>query len=83
MERASRCFRKRYIGVVDDLIMKKKVIDFLIEMAVYILVVSILEIIFVNLGWIDADVLSSIIGLTLGYIIWKCIMYAIDRKRRS
>jgi len=61
---------------------KEKIIEFIKELVCYIIVVLILLFIAKKFGWIDTSIMDNIIGLTIGWIIWKVIMLLISKKNK-
>lgn len=59
---------------------KEKIINFIKEFICYLVVIAILQLIANKLGWTDASIIDNVIGLTIGWIIWKIIMILIDKK---
>ena len=61
---------------------KEKILEVIKELVCYIIVVLILLFIAKKFGWIDTSILDNIIGLTIGWIIWKIIMILINKKNK-
>ena len=61
---------------------KEKILEFIKELVCYIIVVLILLFIAKKFGWIDTSIWDNIIGLTIGWIIWKVIMIIINKNKK-
>lgn len=59
---------------------KDKIIKFIKEFISYVIVLFIVELIANKFGWTTTSLIDNIIGLTIGWIIWKILMYGIDNK---
>lgn len=61
---------------------KEKVLHFIQEFICWIIVIIILQFIAHKFGWTDASITDNIIGLTIGWIIWKVITLALNKKNK-
>lgn len=61
---------------------KEKILNFVKELICWIIVVMILQFIAHKSGWTDVSIKDNIIGLTLGWIIWKTITLALKKKEK-
>lgn len=61
---------------------KGKIIEFIKEFICYIIVAVILLFIAKKSGWTDTSVIDNLIGLAIGWIIWKVIMILVNRKKK-
>lgn len=61
---------------------KERIIKFIKEFICYIIVAVILLLITKKLGWTDSSVIDNLIGLAIGWIIWKIIMILVNRKKK-
>lgn len=62
--------------------MKAKLIDFIKELICYAVVIVILQLIASKFGWTDTSIWDNVIGLTIGWIIWKVIMIIINKFKK-
>lgn len=61
---------------------KEKIIEFIKELLCYVIVIVILLPIAKKLGWTDISIIESVIGLTIGWIIWKIIMVVVNKIKK-
>ena len=61
---------------------KEKVIEFFKELLSYIFVTVVLLLIAKKCGWTDVAVRDNVIGLTVGWMIWKVILLLFHRKKK-
>lgn len=61
---------------------KEKIIKFIKEFVCYLIVIVILLLIANKLGWIDTSIIDNVIGLSIGWIIWKIIMVFVNKKSK-
>lgn len=59
---------------------KEKIIKFIKEFVCYLIVIVILLLIANKLGWTDTSIIDNVIGLSIGWIIWKIIMAFVNKK---
>lgn len=59
---------------------KKKILNFVEELICWIVVVIILQFIAHKSGWTDISIKDNVIGLTIGWVIWKIITLALKKK---
>ena len=59
---------------------KEKILNFLKELICWIVVVTILQFIAHKSGWTDISIKDNIIGLTLGWVIWKILTLTLKKK---
>lgn len=59
---------------------KEKLLNFVEELICWIIVVIILQFIAHKSGWTDISIKDNIIGLIIGWIIWKAIILAMKKK---
>lgn len=55
---------------------------FLKELIGYVIVLLILLLIAKKFEWMNSSILDNVIGLTLGWIVWRFVMHAINRKKK-
>lgn len=61
---------------------KEKIINFIKELICWLVVIVILQLIANRLGWTDISIIDNVIGLTIGWIIWKIIMILVNKKNK-
>lgn len=61
----------------------KKTLHILAELAVYFVIMLIIESAFVKLGWSDGPIVASAVCITIGWGIWKAICYVIKNKKQT
>lgn len=61
---------------------KDKIINFIKEFVCYLIVLVILLLIANHFGWTDTSVIDNVIGLSIGWIVWKIIMVLINKKNK-
>lgn len=63
--------------------MKEKVITFLKEIIVYMVILLIILLVADKKGWTTTSVLDNLIGLTIGWLIWRLITFILEKKRNK
>ena len=61
---------------------KEKIINFIKELIYWLVVVIILQFVANKMGWTDTSIIDNVIGLTIGWIIWKIIMILVNKKNK-
>lgn len=61
---------------------QEKIIEFIRELFYYLVVLVILLVIANKSGWTDTSIIDNVIGLTIGWIIWKIIMVLVNKKNK-
>lgn len=61
---------------------KEKIINFIKELICWLIVIVILQLIANRLGWTDISIIDNVIGITIGWIIWKIIMILANKKNK-
>lgn len=63
--------------------MKEKVIKFIAEFVSYIVTLTILVFIAHKAGWMGTSIVDNVIGLSIGWIVWKVIMILVSKLKKS
>lgn len=63
--------------------MKEKVIKFITEFVSYIVILTILVFIAHKAGWMGTSIADNVIGLSIGWIVWKVIMILASKLKKS
>ena len=61
----------------------KKIPHILAELALYFVIVLIIELVFVKIGWSNGPIVVSAVYFTIGWGIWKVIYHMIRNKKQS
>lgn len=59
---------------------KEKILNFVKELICWIVVITILQFIAHKSGWTDISIKDNIIGLTIGWVIWKILTLTLKKK---
>lgn len=62
--------------------MKEKVIKFIAEFVSYIVILTILVFIAHKAGWMGTSIADNVIGLSIGWIVWKVIMILVSKLKK-
>lgn len=68
--------------VVEDM-KKEKILAFIKELVCYLIVIIILFFVAKKFGWTDTSILDNVIGLAIGWLVWKVIMIVINKNKKS
>lgn len=60
----------------------ERMVMFLKELIGYVIVLLILLFIAKKFEWMNSSILDNVIGLALGWIVWRFVMHAINRKKK-
>lgn len=63
--------------------MKEKVIKFIKELVIYVIVLVVLQFVSNTIGWTDTSILQDTIGLTLCWIVGKLVIMFIESRRNK
>lgn len=62
---------------------KGTIIKIVEEVILYVLAITIVEIIAHRFGLVKSSIVDNIIGLTIGFILWEIIMLFINKKKQK
>ncbi len=64
--------------------MKKEILLKIVEEIItYIIAITFIEVIAHKLGWIESSVIDNVIGLSIGFILWKIIMLFVNKRKQK
>lgn len=61
---------------------KEKIVHFLKELICYVMILLILLLIARKFRWTDTSIWDNVIGLTIGWIVWRVITGLINKKNQ-
>lgn len=61
---------------------KETILNFVKELICWVVIVIILQFFAHKWGWTDVSIRDNVIGLTIGWIIWRVITFALKKKEK-
>lgn len=59
---------------------KEKILNFIKEVICWVIVIIILQSAAHKSGWTDSAIMDNVIGLTIGWLIWRAVMLILCKK---
>lgn len=62
---------------------KESLIKIVKEIIAYVVAITFVEVIAHKFGWIESSIIDNVIGLSVGFILWKIIMLFVNKRKQK